>query len=127
MELSLFLAELMGLYLVIMAVAFLVNQKMLQKVIDDYEKIPGFTLVFGGAVALIMGLLVVLTHNVWVSGWPVLVTILGWVTLIKGVSVLMFPSAMMGIAKKFHSAASRNGSLVIMLVVGLYLLAQVYL
>ena len=40
---------------------------------------------------LILGLLLVVAHNVWVAGWPVIVTLLSWLVLIKAVAYLLLP------------------------------------
>jgi hypothetical protein len=55
-------------------------------------------LLFGGVIALDAGLAMVLGHNVWSGGaLPVVVTLVGWISLIKGVLVLFLaPGADMG-------------------------------
>lgn len=40
---------------------------------------------------LVLGLTVVVTHNVWVFGLPVIITVLGWVMAIKGALFLITP------------------------------------
>ena len=45
----------------------------------------------------VVGLTVVKTHNIWTFGWPVVITLLGWIMAIKGFAFLIFPQAM----KKF--------------------------
>ncbi len=37
------------------------------------------------------GLAIVLTHNVWVASWPVLITLFGWLTTIGGAVRIAFP------------------------------------
>ena len=41
-----------------------------------------------------LGLVVVLGHNVWVWGLPVIVTLAGWVMVLKSVVYLLFPRAL---------------------------------
>ena len=41
-----------------------------------------------------LGLMVVLGHNVWVWGIPVVVTLAGWVMILKSVVYLLFPRAL---------------------------------
>ena len=49
---------------------------------------------FAGAVVLIAGLALVLAHNVWSGGVAsLLVTVIGWLTLIKGWLFVFLPSA----------------------------------
>jgi hypothetical protein len=44
-----------------------------------------------GILALVAGIAIVNAHNLWVGDWRVLVTILGWLLVLRGVSNLMFP------------------------------------
>lgn len=52
-----------------------------------------FTPLASGLYATIMGLLIVLCHNIWVADMRVLVTIVGWLALGSGVLLLMIPEA----------------------------------
>jgi uncharacterized protein YjeT (DUF2065 family) len=45
----------------------------------------------GGLIALILGALLVAGHNLWVADWRVSITLMGWLTLLKGVLRLLFP------------------------------------
>ncbi len=44
-----------------------------------------------GLLTLPVGLLLVVTHNVWVADLTVIVTLLGWAWTIKGTLYLLFP------------------------------------
>jgi phosphoglycerol transferase MdoB-like AlkP superfamily enzyme len=44
-----------------------------------------------GFITLILGILMVVAHNIWQWNWRVIVTILAWLTLIKGLSILYVP------------------------------------
>lgn len=50
---------------------------------------------------VLLGLTVVLVHNVWVWDWPVLITIFGWMVLSKAVLYLLATSVMSKIATTF--------------------------
>jgi hypothetical protein len=57
--------------------------------LDAIIRNPG-ALLISGILGLAAGLAVVLEHNIWSGGiQPVLVTLVGWIALIKG-SVLLF-------------------------------------
>ena len=45
------------------------------------------------AMSLPVGLVIVLGHNVWVWGIPVIITVAGWMTTLKSVIYLSFPRA----------------------------------
>ena len=49
-----------------------------------------------GVIAVGVGLGVVIGHNIWSGGaLPIIVTIVGWVSLIKGVVLLALPAGQM--------------------------------
>jgi len=50
---------------------------------------------------MLMGLITVILHNVWVYSWKVMITILGWSTLIKGISKIGWPEQINKQAQRF--------------------------
>jgi hypothetical protein len=60
------------------------------KMLADFTKSPG-SIYLGGIMALIVGLLVVMFHNLWAGGWVVVLTVFGWLALIKGCLILALP------------------------------------
>ncbi|MEI6710821.1 MAG: hypothetical protein WCK88_00710 [bacterium] len=69
-------------------------------------------------MAIIIGALMIYVHNIWVADWTVLVTIIGWTALIKGIWLTVLPQS----ASKFRSwLQPKNHSMVttIVLVLGL--------
>ena len=83
MELSISLTKVLGLYLVIVPLAALVNRKHLPRLVEEFSTSLGLN-ILASVVALVLGLLLVVSHNVWSRDWRVLITILGWLTLVKG-------------------------------------------
>jgi len=72
-----------------------------------------------GMFALLAGLAIVNAHNLWVSDWRVIITILGWLAIARGALSLLFPNKMYGIGETI--LASRSGTMigaVIILVLG---------
>jgi hypothetical protein len=45
-----------------------------------------------GMFALLAGLAIVNAHNLWVSDWRVIITILGWLAIARGALSLLFPN-----------------------------------
>lgn len=43
---------------------------------------------------LVIGLTVVALHNVWVADWPVVITLLGWIMVLKSMLFLLAPQLM---------------------------------
>ena len=89
--LTIFLAKLLGLYCVIVALAMLANKRSVIPTVRALLQSPPIVLLTS-IIALAIGLALVIGHNVWAGGaLPVTVTILGWITLIKGAAFLVFP------------------------------------
>ena len=66
------------------------------------EKSLLLTLVF-----LPFGLIIVIGHNVWVSDWPVVITILGWLITIKCTFYLIVPQLAPRLAKLLFNWSER--------------------
>jgi len=44
-----------------------------------------------GVLALLAGVAILNVHNVWVPDWRVIVTVLGWLLVLRGIMLLVFP------------------------------------
>lgn len=73
-----------------------------------------------GYITLLMGLVTVIMHNVWVADWRVVITILGWSTLIKGILKIGFPEQIHKQAQRFKK--NQIISAVFLLILGGWLL-----
>jgi hypothetical protein len=93
--LTIFLAKLLGLYCVIVAVTMMVNRRTMIDAAHALIRSPPSVLL-AGVIAIGVGLGLVIGHNVWSGGaLPIVVTIVGWVSLIKGVVLLALPQGQM--------------------------------
>jgi hypothetical protein len=54
-----------------------------------------------GFLAVIVGFLIVHCHNLWGKDWTVLITIIGWLALIKGVLIIVFPKFIQRLSRSF--------------------------
>ena len=59
----------------------------------------GCMLYLGGIMALVVGFLLVTFHNTWLSRASTIITVLGWLALIKGIVILVLPKAMISLTK----------------------------
>ena len=125
MELSIFLGKVVAWYLVIAGLAILINKNFITEYTKGLTKNAAL-LYFGGIVSLIVGLLVVLSHNVWASDWRVVVTILGWLALLKGILLLLSPSTMMKIGRAWRGSVMLTVTTVILVLAGVYMLYTLY-
>jgi len=79
-----FLSRLLGLYLVLAGLAMGSHKQVTVETMNGLIRNPS-AMFIAGVMALIAGLAIVLSHNIWTGGaLPVIVTLLGWITLVKG-------------------------------------------
>ncbi len=88
---SIILAKILGLYFLSIGLAFLIHPDRLRTIYPRVIKDESF-LMIGGMIALLLGAVVVSIHNTWVLGWPIIITLLGWWSLIKGFMLLVTPN-----------------------------------
>ena len=120
MELSFLLARLWGLYLVIISLSFLFNRKILESVITAISD-KAFV-ILAGFFTLSIGIIMVAIHNVWTPDWRIILTLFGWLALIKGVVYINWPELALKWGNKFQTNRGLvNILLVITLILGIYL------
>ena len=97
---TVFLGKLLGLYLVAISIGMLANRRRTMATINEMAR-SGPWMLFSGMVATTAGLAVVLGHQIWTGGaLPVVVTIMGWAALLKGVMLLLIPGEALAAAYK---------------------------
>jgi len=106
METSIFIARIFGLCYLIIGTGFIFNRKAFQQVMNDFCK-NAAVVFYGGLMALVIGVVIVLTHNIWVANWTVMITIIGWIGLIKGIWIIVFPDTV----SRFMQAYQKNENL----------------
>lgn len=102
METSLFLAQFWGWLLVISCAIYLFKREPLLEELHRLIEDRGFILL-SGWLALLLGLITVILHNVWVADWRVVVTIFGWLSLTKGIVRLGFPEIFQRVAQIYKN------------------------
>lgn len=121
MNTSVFLAKLMGLYLVIISISVLINKNRMKSVIVELMKNSALQFLMGLNI-LIIGLLLIISHNIWVSSWPVIITIIAWAVFIKGVLNVTFPNLAQHMTKPFlQSQSIPYFAILINFLLGIYL------
>ncbi|MDO9036981.1 MAG: hypothetical protein Q7U59_01375 [Lutibacter sp.] len=88
-EVSIFLAKFWGWYFIIFFLILSLNPKRIVQIIKDLED-QKFVIVIS-FMAIVIGLLNVLFHNIWEDDWRLIITLIGWVALFIGLSLFIFP------------------------------------
>jgi uncharacterized membrane protein YdbT with pleckstrin-like domain len=89
---TLFLSRLIGLYFLVCGLSMIVHKQVFTDALSTVSGNPLAMWLISMVISL-SGLAMVLAHNVW-SKCPVvvIVTLLGWLTLIKGILYLLLPA-----------------------------------
>ena len=91
---TIFLSRLIGLYCVVIGLSMMTRRQATVETVTVLLQNPSMTLILG-VITLAAGLAMVLTHNIWSGGTlVVVVTILGWMALIKSLFFLFLPHEM---------------------------------
>jgi hypothetical protein len=90
MQVSIYLARLIGPVIAAAGISMLLNR---QGFLDIATGIVGDAalLYFVALLGLLGGIAIVLTHNLWVADWRVIITLLGWVSIVDSASWLLAP------------------------------------
>jgi len=88
-----FLARLIGLYCLLAALVMVMQRAAWTAAVTALVHDPPLMLLLGVSVVA-AGLALVLAHNVWSGGaLPVVVTVIGWLTLLKGLMLWVLTPA----------------------------------
>jgi membrane associated rhomboid family serine protease len=90
MDSSLFLAKFWGWYLIIFFLILSFNPKRIKQIFTDLkdEKF----LIITSFIAIMVGLINILFHNIWEPSWRLIITLLGWMSLFIGLALFIFPN-----------------------------------
>ncbi len=89
--LSIFLAKLIGIYLLIAAAELLFRRKELEAAVKDFASSKGL-LAFSGSLSLLFGLAIVIAHPIFTIDWRGILTLVGCLAILRGVIRITFPS-----------------------------------
>jgi hypothetical protein len=90
MELSILVAKIISVIYLSAGLGAIFSADDYRRLLNDMFKNAAITYL-AGFMAVILGLLLVNYHNTWVTDWTVLITIIAWLALIKGVMIIAFP------------------------------------
>lgn len=89
METSVFLARFWGWYLLIFFFVLSFNPTRIRQIFTDLKDQK--FLILSSFIAIILGLVSILFHNIWEPSWEIIITGLGWISLFIGLGLFIFP------------------------------------
>lgn len=123
MDISIFLAKFWGWYMLIFFFILSYNPTRINQIFDDLKDRKFSVLV--AFIAIVIGLLNIIFHNIWDSNWTIVITFIGWMALGMGLLLFILPNQT---AKwiKFINVKLVQVIYVLLFMVGLYLLNAGY-
>jgi hypothetical protein len=99
MTTSKLIAGLLGPTLIANAAALLLNLAAWRTLAEQFARDTALIYVVG-ILVFVTGVAIVRSHNVWTGGWPVVVTIFGWLAILGGLARMLFPMQLAEIAAR---------------------------
>jgi len=118
MDTLIIVLRVLALYYLAVGFGVLSGRLILPKVIKSYENSPGLS-VTTGFILIVLGTLVVWYHNIWIQDWIVIITLVGWASLIKGIVMIVSPKWFYSFSRKILSSRIMHGWGVGLIIIGL--------
>jgi hypothetical protein len=114
MELSIFFVKFYGYFFFLFAGALLISKDGREVMIQASKEKSH--VMFTGMLSLIIGLPVIILHNIWTFDVLGLVTFIGWMSVIKGVVRIAFPNFVVQKMKNYKNTESKVWLIVAVLI-----------
>ena len=115
MNTSKIIARLIGPLFLVMGLGMVVEADTVRALSTEF--LSNLSLIYlAGMLTLVAGLAIVNAHNLWVADWRVLITILGWLSIIGGMVRLLFPGKVQSLGAGIisHPQAMLIGGIVVL-------------
>jgi len=122
---SFLIAQVLGLYLFITALAALSRASYYRKLIADYKGLD-YSGVYAVLCALLIGLFLALTQNSLVNRNQVVVTVVAWSILIKAIWWIFVPEKALFLMQRLAAGRGYYVANIIFLVVGLIMINKAF-
>lgn len=123
MDISIFLAKFWGWYLIIFFLILSFNPTRIRQIFEDLKDQK--FVILASFMAIIVGLLNILFHNIWESDWRLIITLLGWVGLGEGLLLFIFPNLVVKWLEYIHVKLVQV-IYILLFIVGIFLLNMGY-
>jgi hypothetical protein len=120
------IAGLIGPTLLAIGAAMLLNLGSFPAMAKQIGEDPGLIFV-SGVLLLVAGIAILRVHNIWTGGWPIVLTVLGWLAVVGGIIRMFFPFRAAALAA---TLGQRTGVIaagaIVLLLVGAFLSYKAY-
>jgi len=93
---SFFIAKLLGPIFLLVGIALLTNPQTFRTLLQEFIE-SGVLMYLAGFLGLLGGLALVLTHNVWVLDWRLIITLIGWTSIVRAIVTIFLPQRIVSV------------------------------
>jgi hypothetical protein len=119
------IAGLIGPTLVAIAAGMLLNIGSFPALAEQVSRDPALIFV-SGILLFVAGLAIVRVHNRWTNGWPVLVTVLGWLYVLGGLARMLSNRTRCDCRRNWPAHGRDHAGAIILLGLGAFLSLKAY-
>lgn len=118
METSILIAKIIGIIYLSFGLGIVINPQLYQKLLQQLLIDPSIR-ILGGIMAIIIGFLILEYHNFWEADWTIVISIIGWIALIKGILLLTFPKFITIVKPVFDNEKSLRILAIFVMLIGI--------
>ncbi len=119
--LSIFLGKIIGLYFIVVSLAYIINPHHCKKALHDITSSHALSSICG-SLSLIFGFILVLNHNIWTDLYLTIITLISWLIVIFGLLLIFFKDSMEKFSKKLQKHYGYTWGSLVVLAFGIYLI-----
>jgi len=90
---TLFIGKISAIYWLVYGLGFLISREFYANQIKNSEKSDSLSITLQGAIHVYIGAAIITNHFLWDNILAILVTLLGFMYLAKGIALIVFPGA----------------------------------
>ena len=110
--------QIMGITYLAVGIRFAMDPKALEMFAKTFTEKNWMSEIFG-LLGIALGLGILANYNTWSLDWAVIVTFVGWVSMLKWISLIVMPDQLMNTFSFMWSKKARMPIVVLMIVIGL--------
>ncbi len=119
MEISILIAKILATVYLSFSLGLVFSSKYYKEKIPKLVEHSSY-LILGGFMAIVFGFLIVEFHNHWNSDWTIVITIFGWLSLLKGIILIVFPQMFTSYKSPILKAENQKYIIILTLIMGVY-------
>jgi len=105
MDRSRFLGKVIGIYCILLSIAMFTQMQQFMDYVNRLLNDNPLMFV-SGFFTLILGILLIVTHNIWQWSWRTLITLVAWIVFLKGATIIFFPQFIDRLSMHFVQSTS---------------------